>query len=80
MICPVVTPKLLLSDNRPVWPFTFVLMSMRFQLYHYQFWILCLQYNSIHITVIFNCASGAKQTDWVCHLLLSSCQSLSLDH
>lgn len=80
IIRPVVTPRLLLSDTRTGWAFTSVLMSMLFQLYHYWFWILCLQYNSIYITVIFNCTSGAKQTDWVCHLLLSSCQSLSLDH
>lgn len=57
-----------------------VLMSTLFQLYHYCFWILYLQDNSICIIMIFNCTAGAKQADWLFHLLLSNCQSLSLDH
>jgi len=64
-ICPLVTPKLLHRDHRTGWAFIPVLMSMLFQLYHYWFWILYLQDNSICITMIFNFTAGAKQADWL---------------
>lgn len=73
-----VTPKVLHSGYRTGWAFTSVL-SMLFQLYCW-LWILYLHSNSICNIMIFSFAAGAKQARWLFHLLLSSCQSLSLDH